>query len=590
MTRFRFDAECRWKQGNVLNVPNVPHVPNVPNVPNVPKDSEVAKEVQRDKWTAFTLADVHVIGPLANVRDDLFRDTEVFSCFDEGDSNTLLSCIQPHMSLKGSTVFMSKLLRSPCASATVLEERVAFIRRLECQGDLVDWKTHMQVLREHEDDLVWLMSDDKEDDQYAALFFQMWPLKHLNDRHMVIEMYAAYRCIFIPLMGLLSPLIYILTTYLVLRIGYGFEIDFRTFLSIYMQSARMLSKNTFSVMNCVMGALYASTIYSSCETALTVHAAYRKLCQRISRASKALEACLYLRQAFKGIEGAIFKEGIINNVANCKLTLSSYKSSNHVGVLRETLYQAYAIDTCLAISSFRKAQGLCHARFRTKGSCLLRGFWHPCITSPVKNDMSFGPRKNVLLTGPNAAGKSSCLKAVSLLVLMSQTLTVACASRVRLTPFHVIHSHIHVPDCKGKESLFEAEMARCLHYVKCLDELQDKQLAFCVIDEIFNSTNPIEGQSAAFAACTALGKNRRSVGIISTHYDHLTTIGPGRGFVNHKMAAIVSKDGDISYPFRLRKGVARQYLVFEIMKAKGFDSSIIDAAIQCKRELLRRVS
>jgi MutS domain V len=617
MSRLRFNAECRWRGLIETAIENAIGEKGGDAIASGTSFISKAKmEMEKEKGKnagcldsndrdlfAFTLADVHVKGPFANVHDDLYRDTEVFTCFDESDSNTLMSMIVPHLSLKGSTVFMSKLLRSPCSSAAGLEERVAYIRRMDCQAKIVDWSSHMDVIREHEADLVWLLSEshvdkgnDYNDDQYAVLFFQMWPLKHLNGNRRVIEMYAAYRCICIPLMGLLSPFIYIVTTYLVLRIGYGFEIDFNVFLSIYMQSTRMLSPNTFSVMNCVMGALYVTTIYSSCETAVTVYTAYSKLRNRISNASKALEACRCIARDFEGTPDIKSDDGIFfipsfdkNVIVDHKLTLSSYRSC--AKGLRDTLYWAYAIDVTLSISRFKEAQHMCHPRFRTTGSCGLRGFWHPCISSPVKNDLSFGPRKNVLLTGPNAAGKSSCLKAVSLLVLMSQTLTVACASRAHLTPFHVIHSHIHVPDCKGKESLFEAEMARCLRYVAAIegrDSLQDGQFAFCVVDEIFNSTNPIEGQSAAFAACTNIGNNARSVGIISTHYDHLTTLGKNRGFVNHKMAAIVSKDGSISYPFQLRPGVARQYLVFEIMKAKGFDSSIIDAAIECKRKLLGR--
>ena len=71
---------------------------------------------------------------------------------------------------------------------------------------------------------------------------------------------------------------------------------------------------------------------------------------------------------------------------------------------------------------------------------------------------------NVVITGPNAAGKSTFIKALSLSILFSQTICIVPASNFVLTPFTLINTYLNIPDCKGKESLFEAEMNRVFRH------------------------------------------------------------------------------------------------------------------------------
>ena len=106
--------------------------------------------------------------------------------------------------------------------------------------------------------------------------------------------------------------------------------------------------------------------------------------------------------------------------------------------------------------------------------------------------IGMGNPNNICITGPNAGGKSTFIKSLCISILLSQTLTVAPAELFELTPIYYIQTYINIPDCKGKESLFQAEMRRSLKYINKLKELKDK-FSFVIMDEIFSSTNPDEG-------------------------------------------------------------------------------------------------
>ena len=111
-------------------------------------------------------------------------------------------------------------------------------------------------------------------------------------------------------------------------------------------------------------------------------------------------------------------------------------------------------------------------------------------------------------------GKSTFIKSLMLSILFSQTLTISFCKTQSFTPFSYIQTYLNIPDCKGKESLFEAEMNRAYKYISYLKTLeQDSELfSFIIMDEIFSSTNPREGLSGAYAIADKLGNYKNIIG------------------------------------------------------------------------------
>ena len=158
-----------------------------------------------------------------------------------------------------------------------------------------------------------------------------------------------------------------------------------------------------------------------------------------------------------------------------------------------------------------------------------------------------------------------------------------------MTPFQFISSHINVPDNQGHESLFEAEMHRAKRNLDAIKALSEHQLALVVMDEIFSSTNPVEGIAGAFAVAKRLAADPRTLCIISTHYLYLCKLerSTGKAFRNYKMPVVLDSAGiTVGRPFRLCTGISRQYVALELLRKSGFDDDVIADALEVKNELL----
>ena len=206
--------------------------------------------------------------------------------------------------------------------------------------------------------------------------------------------------------------------------------------------------------------------------------------------------------------------------------------------------------------------------------------YHHYLTNPVKNNILIGRKNhnNVLITGPNAGGKSTFIKSLSLNVIFSQTLGISFCKSLEITPFSLVNTYLNIPDCKGKESLFEAEMHRARDHIKKLNSLDNSKFSFIVMDEIFNSTNPQEGISGAYAIAEKLATFKNSISIITTHFSFLTNLETNSKFKNYKIPIERDNEDSIVYPYKLTSGVSNQYIALELLRNKGFDNDLVNNA------------
>jgi len=114
---------------------------------------------------------------------------------------------------------------------------------------------------------------------------------------------------------------------------------------------------------------------------------------------------------------------------------------------------------------------------------------HPYVENCVTNTIEIGndtSSKNIILTGPNASGKSTVLKTILFNTILAQTISVCCAKTMTFTPFKNIYSYLSKTDILGKQSLFETEINNISDY---LTIIQNNECSFIAIDEIMSGTN-----------------------------------------------------------------------------------------------------
>ena len=173
-------------------------------------------------------------------------------------------------------------------------------------------------------------------------------------------------------------------------------------------------------------------------------------------------------------------------------------------------------------------------------SKIVNGYYVATVVSdglqPVKNTVSLD--KRLVITGPNASGKTTILKMTMLNILFSQQLGYGFyEAGTRIKPYNHLHSYLNIPDTSGRDSLFQAESRRCK---EILDKLSEGQQAptgtttqwgcggqsppvrhFCIFDELYSGTNPYEAIASAYGYIMHLNKNDNVDFMLTTHYIQL---------------------------------------------------------------------
>jgi DNA mismatch repair ATPase MutS len=272
--------------------------------------------------------------------------------------------------------------------------------------------------------------------------------------------------------------------------------------------------------------------------------------------------------------------------------LKMYKNMD-LSIIRSIVLKSYFVDSLLGTVDYKLKNNYTYVFYNDNKSPFLKfeGLEHPSLSKDnvVGNDIEFGikNKQNAIITSPNSSGKSILIKSILINVILSQTMGICCAKSASITPFAYICTQMNVPDTTGYESLFEAEMHRCKKTLDTLKELKSckSSLSLIIMDEIFNSTNPIEAISGAFAICKKMSGFTSNMLIFTTHLGYLTKLAKECAtFDNYRMQTFVNED-EIKFTYVFEKGVNKHLLALELLKKNGFDDDIINNALTIKKRL-----
>jgi DNA mismatch repair ATPase MutS len=160
------------------------------------------------------------------------------------------------------------------------------------------------------------------------------------------------------------------------------------------------------------------------------------------------------------------------------------------------------------------------SKFTNKNKCSFKNIYHPSLKddSHVKNNINID--KSIIITGPNAAGKTTILKSTIINLIFTQQVGYGFYKEAQINPFKFIHSYINIPDSCSRDSLFQAEARRCKNILDNIDNNKNDR-HFCVFDELYSGTNPYEAVSNAYGYLDYIIKNKNIKVILTTHYIQL---------------------------------------------------------------------
>lgn len=183
-------------------------------------------------------------------------------------------------------------------------------------------------------------------------------------------------------------------------------------------------------------------------------------------------------------------------------------------------------------------------------------------------------RRILLLSGPNAGGKTVLLKAVGLAAQMARCgLLIAAGEGSRLPFFSKVHVGV------GDSQSVDQHLSTFAAHLKVLNEATHSHgsSTLLLIDEICGSTDPEEGTALARAFIQNYARNG-SFGVITSHLGPLK-LGwtPDTGVVNGSLE-YDGKSGKPTYMFLM--GVPGQSLAIQTARRVGVDGAIIEDAMR----------
>jgi DNA mismatch repair protein MutS2 len=235
---------------------------------------------------------------------------------------------------------------------------------------------------------------------------------------------------------------------------------------------------------------------------------------------------------------------------------------------------------CVAV----KLNGLCgdsRPRLSASGaSLLLQNARHPLLERnlkpksvrvvPVSVELE-GPRRQLVITGPNTGGKTVTLKTVGLLALLAQSGIPVPADRAEMPVFDAVLADI------GDYQSIEQNLSTFSAHVTNIDFISRTATpeSLVLLDELGSATDPEEGAALAVAIAGHFGRIG-CMTVISTHHTSLKVYGANTpGVVN---ASVGFNETTLQPTYELKMGVPGASAGINIAQRLGLNPAIIEAA------------
>jgi GTPase SAR1 family protein len=204
--------------------------------------------------------------------------------------------------------------------------------------------------------------------------------------------------------------------------------------------------------------------------------------------------------------------------------------------------------------------------------------YYPALINknPVTNDYKF--KKNNIITGPNASGKTTILKSALINIFITQQMGCGFYKSAQLYPYKYIHCYLNIPDTSGRDSLFQAEARRCKDIIDIIDQNKDST-HFCAFDELYSGTNPDEAVISAMAFMEYLIKNDNVSCILTTHFIQLCNyLDKHSGIQNYHMKTKYAENGkDFKYLYKLGKGISIVRGGIKVLSDMNYPKEILES-------------
>lgn len=204
---------------------------------------------------------------------------------------------------------------------------------------------------------------------------------------------------------------------------------------------------------------------------------------------------------------------------------------------------------------------------------------HPLLDEENAIANTIDISNHILLTGSNASGKSTFMKAVALNLILAQSIQTATAHSFIYQPGYVMTSMANADDVLSGDSYFMSE----LKSIRRLFNTYQCNKIYCFIDEIFKGTNTTERIAASESVLSFLD-NQKAYHVIAATHDVELSILLENTYNNYHFNESI-QENSIFFDYKIKPGKANTRNAIELLRITQFPIDIYQRAQQNIRNL-----
>ena len=209
-----------------------------------------------------------------------------------------------------------------------------------------------------------------------------------------------------------------------------------------------------------------------------------------------------------------------------------------------------------------------------KQEVILESARHPLIDPKkvVANSYSLSEEEPIIIiSGPNAGGKTVSLKTVGLLTLMHQSGLMVPARQAKIGYFK--HIFIDIGDNQSLSDNLSTFSAHISQIGEIIHAVGGKDLV--LLDELGTGTDPKEGEALAVEVTKYL-EEKHALAMISSHFAAMKE----HAFLSKNIAnaSMIFDEENLKPTYRFKQGVPGKSYALEVASRYGIDSKIIEKA------------
>ena len=316
---------------------------------------------------------------------------------------------------------------------------------------------------------------------------------------------------------------------------------------------------------------------------LAVKAMYRRKVKGQMMGSSKTGSIVYIEPQETLIQSRKLQDFLYDENEEIKKILKNLTSFLHPYCTTLTNYQNYLtdIDVIYAKAKYAKEINAIKPNISSERITKIKDAFHPLLySSNTKLNLKTYPqsisldskKRIIVVSGPNAGGKSITLKTIGLLQLMLQSgILIPVHHSTQMCVFDNVISDI------GDNQSIENQLSTYSYRLKNMNSFLKKcnSKTLFLIDEFGTGSDPELGGALAEIFLEVFYE-RKSFGIITTHYSNLKLLANELPYMSN--ANMQFNDKTLEPTFNLVLGQAGSSFTFEVAQKNGIPYSIINRA------------